>query len=249
MSNNNTEELTFEDFKKMAGDPSLSEFEKIGFPDSYRQGKANAIWLDIRSKLANLDKKNQIVLDIGPGCSELPQLLIEYCRTQGHHLILVDSAEMLKHLPDAPFIEKISGYFPRACENLFDKYARQINCILTYSVFHYVFTEGNVFEFLDRSLGLLADGGEMLIGDIPNVSKRKRFFHSTNGIRFHQEFMHTADAPVIEFNNLEPFKIDDAAIASLLLRSRAQGFDAYWLSQHPDLPMANRREDVLIVKP
>jgi hypothetical protein len=31
--------LGFDDFRKMAGDSSLSRYEKIGFPDEYRKGK------------------------------------------------------------------------------------------------------------------------------------------------------------------------------------------------------------------
>ena len=41
----------FEDFKNLANDPSLSKYEKIGFPDSYRAGKEEAIFHDILSKL------------------------------------------------------------------------------------------------------------------------------------------------------------------------------------------------------
>jgi hypothetical protein len=35
----------------------------------------------------------------------------------------------------------------------------------------------------------------------------------------------------------------------LLLRCRAAGFDSYLLRQPETLPMANRREDLLILKP
>ena len=35
----------------------------------------------------------------------------------------------------------------------------------------------------------------MLIGDIPNMSKRKRFFASEEGVRFHQEFMKNKRSP------------------------------------------------------
>jgi len=41
----------------------------------------------------------------------------------------------------------------------------------------------------------------------------------------------------------------DSVIMSIILRSRNAGFDAYWLPQAEILPMANRREDVLIIKP
>jgi hypothetical protein len=114
---------------------------------------------------------------------------------------------------------------------------------------HYVFTESNVWEFLDRSLDLLSAGGEMLIGDIPNVSKRKRFFSSEAGIRFHQGFTGTNDVPEVTFNEIEHHKIDDAVVLSLLSRARTQGFDAYVVPQQSELPMANRREDILIRRP
>jgi len=242
-------ELDFEGFRALARDESLSRYEKIGFPDSYRAGHEERIFADIRRKLTNLERPSQTVLDIGPGCADLPLLLIDLCRAQGHRLILVDSQEMLDHLPDAPFITKIAAYYPTGCPELFTEHAGRLDVILTYSVFHYVFAEGNIFDFVDRSLGLLADGGQMLIGDIPNVSKRKRFFSSPAGVRFHQAFMQTDAPPEVRFNNPEPGSVDDAVIAGLMLRCRAAGCDAYPLPQAADLPMANRREDFLICKP
>ncbi len=241
--------LTFEDFRRLAKTDTLSRYEKIGFPKAYREGREESIFKDITSKLGNLSKDSQIVIDIGPGCSGLPFMLIDLCRRQGHSLVLIDSREMLDHLPDEPFITKVPAYYPSECQWLFEKYAGRVNAILTYSVLHYVFAEGNVFEFLDRSLSLLAECGEMLIGDIPNISKRKRFFSSQSGIRFHQQFTGSDEAPAVTFNTLEAGQIDDALILSLILRCRHAGFDAYWLSQADELPMANRREDILIRRP
>jgi len=106
-----------------------------------------------------------------------------------------------------------------------------------------------LFKFLDTSLALLAVGGEFLIGDIPNVSKRNRFFSSPTGIKYHQEFMKTADAPKVNFNSIEAGQMDDAVLMSLMSRARSSGFDAYIVPQSSDLPMANRREDILIRKP
>jgi len=112
-----------------------------------------------------------------------------------------------------------------------------------------VFVEAHFWRFIDRSLQLLAPGGQMLIGDIPNASKRKRFFASDAGVRFHQAFMNTTERPAVDFNSVEVDKIDDAALLGMIARVRAQGCDAYWLPQPPRLPMANRREDILICKP
>lgn len=241
--------LKFEDFKRLAKDDALSQYEKIGFPDVYREGKEDRIFSDIICKLGNLHKQKQLVIDIGPGCSGLAHMMIELCRRNEHHLCLIDSEEMLAYLPDAPFLTKIPARYPQQCKWLFAEYRGKVNTILAYSVLHYIFAEASVFEFLDLSLSLLADGGEMLVGDIPNVSKRKRFFSSPHGIEFHQQFTNTDEIPSVVFNTQEIGQIDDAVINSLLMHSRASGFDAYWLPQSEDLPMANRREDILIRKP
>lgn len=242
------ESLTFDDFRRMAQDDSLSRYEKIGFPDTYRQGKEEFIWQDIKAKLPLLDARNKVVLDIGPGCSELPFMLIEQCRRNAHTLILVDSEEMLAQLPSESFIKKVAGYYPN-CAELFTEYRARVDVVLTYSVLHYIFAESNVWAFLDRSLELLAHGGEMLVGDIPNVSKRKRFFSSPAGVKFHQEFTGTAGTPEVVFNRIEHELIDDAVMLALISRARNEGCDAYVLPQCADLPMANRREDILIKKP
>lgn len=241
------ENLTYDDFRRMAQDDSLSRYEKIGFPDSYRQGKEAAIFRDIERKLSALGGRGKTVLDVGPGCSELPHMLVDLCRRQGHTLVLVDSEEMLAHLPDEPFVRKVAGYYPRCAD--FGELRGRVDALLAYSVLHYVFAESNLWEFLDRSLELLAVGGEMLVGDIPNVSKRRRFFSSPTGVRFHQEFTGRDEAPRVTFQEVEHQRIDDAVVLSMLMRARAAGFDAYVVPQSDDLPMANRREDVLVRRP
>ncbi len=238
----------FEDFRKMAQDESLSQYEKIGFPNSYREGKEELIFQNIVTNLPLLNQSGKVVLDVGPGCSGLPLMMVELCRRQGHTLLQVDSEEMLAHLPDDKFIRKFPAYFPQ-CDALFNHYLAKVDVLLAYGVISLVFAEGNVWDFLDRSLQLLAEGGEMLIGDIPNISKRRRFFSSTNGIKFHQQFMNTESLPEVQFNSVDRHKIDDSVILGLVGRARSQGFDAFVLPMHPDLPMANRREDLLIRRP
>src|SRR4051812_25088041 len=138
------EHLTFEDFRRLAGDESLSRYEKIGFPDAYRDGKEAAIWQDILAKLPALSGRDKVVLDVGPGCSELPQMLIDLCRRNGHTLLLVDSSEMLAHLPDEPFIEKHAGYYPN-CPDLIAAYQGRVDVLLSYSVLHYIFVESSIW--------------------------------------------------------------------------------------------------------
>jgi hypothetical protein len=240
-------DLTFDDFRRMASDESLSSHEKIGFPDSYRAGKGGAIVADIRRKLSALDRRQARVLDIGPGCDEVAMLLIEHCARQDHDLVLVDSKEMLARVPDPPRGRKLAGYYPRDCGELAQ--GPPFDAIITYSVFHYVFRELPYLDFVDFSLGLLAPGGAMLIGDIPNASMRRRFFASDTGVRFHKAYTGGDQPPVVTFNTPEPGAIDDAVVMSVVQRCRAAGFHAYVVPQSEDLPMANRREDVLIVRP
>jgi SAM-dependent methyltransferase len=240
--------LDYAGFARLAGDSSLSKYERIGFPDSYRAGYEDAIFADIRAKLPRLSELGLSVLDIGPGCSDLPAMLIELSRAQGHRLHLVDSPEMLSLLPEESFICKRPGQFPKDCETVADLVGR-VDVMLCYSVLHYVFVDANPFDFIDRAIQLLAPGGELLIGDIPNVSKRRRFFASEAGVAFHRSFTGTDTAPEVQFNEPVPTLIDDSVVLGLVSRARAAGADAYILPQPPGLPMSNRREDILVRKP
>jgi hypothetical protein len=248
-SNNRFLDIDFEDFRRLAKDKTLSKYERIGFPDAYRDGFEPKIFSDIRKKLTLLDSSEQRVLDIGPGCSDLPRMLIDLCRQNGHRLALIDSTEMLEQLPDENFIEKVAALYPTGCPDLIESLRGSINVILCYSVLHYILVDTAFFRFLDTSLSLLAQGGQMLIGDIPNISKRKRFFASEAGAAFHRSFMNTAELPEVVFNRIEHDQVDDAVVMALMLRARTQGFDAYVVPQDPGLPMANRREDILITRP
>jgi 2-polyprenyl-3-methyl-5-hydroxy-6-metoxy-1,4-benzoquinol methylase len=240
--------LGFEDFRRLAADQSLSLYEKIGFPDSYRAGKEPLIFADILHKLPSLQGSGAVVLDVGPGCSEVPRLLMEHCRRLGQELHLVDSAEMLDQLEDLEGVHKTAAFYPE-CPELLERLSGRTDAIIVYSVLHYVFVDTNPWTFLDRSMALLAPGGMMLLGDIPNVSMRRRFFASEAGKRFHRRFTGRDEDPVVEFNRLEPGQIDDSVVFAVLQRARAAGFHAYVLPQPAHLPLANRREDILIVRP
>ena len=121
--------------------------------------------------------------------------------------------------------------------------------VIAYSVLHYVVLDTNPFDFLDKALNLLAPGGRLLVGDIPNQSMRRRFFSSDAGRAFHRSFTGTDTEPEVVFNTLEIEKIDDSVLIGLMMRARAAGFDAYIVPQRPDLPYANRREDLLCRRP
>lgn len=242
-------DISYQSFQRRAEDQALSVHEKVGFPDAYREGREALILDDIAAKLSNLARRDQVVVDIGPGCGPLATLMMQRCASQGHRLFQVDSAEMLRLLPDAPRTTRIAGRFPAECLDFAAELRGRADCVLAYGVLSSVFADANGIEFVDHATALLAEGGQLLIGDVPNVSKRRRFFASEAGVRFHQEFMGTDERPSVEFNVLDIGSIDDALLLSLVARCRAGGFDAYLLAQRDELPFANRREDLLVVRP
>ena len=241
--------LNFDSFQRMAEEEHLTQYEKIGFPNSYRQGFEEMIFADIAAKLSLLGEEGKTVLDIGPGCSNLPRLLIEHCKKQGHQLLLADSESMLAHLPDASFIRKIPGRFPDTAGQIKTTVVGGVDVILCYSVLHYLLVDTNIYDAVNAMVRLLNPGGEMLIGDIPNLSMRKRFFSSAKGIEYHRQFTGQDGLPSQEVLAPESAAIDDQMILSLLAHIRAAGADAYVVPQATDLPMANRREDILVRKP
>lgn len=240
----------FKKYQELAQDDNLSMYEKIGFPDSYRKDTERVIFDDILSKLPLLNKSENLkVLDIGSGCSNLQKYISHFCADHHNTLFLADSKEMLDLIPNKDNEIKIAGLFPDETFTAIKEKSNGLDIIICYSVFHYIFVDSNVWFFLDCLMELLNDGGQILIGDIPNVSKRKRFFTSKNGIAFHQNFTQTKEIPQVEFNCIEKGKIDDSLLISVVLKCQSSGFDAYIVPKAKDLPFANRRDDIIIRKP
>jgi len=240
-------EFTFDDFKKRAKNSSLSKWEKIGFPDSYRKDKEVLIFEDINSKLG-LDSKGLRILDIGCGCSDLVNSLINNSVGNQSILYLVDSEEMLNNI-DKQSLNKnvylVPGYFPKVKFPHLDEYL-SFDRILVYSVIQYVFLEQSIFEFIHQCINLLNSGGRLLIGDIPNISARERFINSDKGKEFVKNGPLSNDTIHLKHERQE--RIDDSVVLAILSRFRNFGCETYLLPQNQNLPFGNRREDILIIK-
>lgn len=238
----------YEAFRRRAGDDKLSGNQKAGFPDALRAGRSAVILADIATKLPALLRPGAAVLDIGPGCGELARHIIEATGLANQALTMIDGPEILAQLPRAGHVRNIEGPFP-ACLSRFTPSLGPFSAILVYSVLQYVFAEGNLFGFIDAALDLLAEDGALLLGDIPNASMRKRFLASPSGERHHAQHYAGQKLPEVRFNAPEADQIDDAVVLGIVARARAAGFQAFVVPQAADLPMANRREDILIKRP
>lgn len=238
----------FEKFRELAKNDSLSKYEKIGFPDELRLGREIDIFRDMLAKAPTLRKESARILDIGAGCSDLPAHLLANAKALGQNLVFIDSQEMLDQIEGSHQLNKMPGYFPHDFKSLLEA-GPAFDAIIVYSVLQYVLQEGNLFHFLDSAASLLACGGYLLIGDIPNVSKRKRYLISDEGRRFHKEYMQTESEPEVVMNAIEFNEFDDGIVFGILNRYRSFGMETYLLPQPRELPMSNRREDILIWRP
>jgi SAM-dependent methyltransferase len=243
-------QLDYEGFRALAARSDLSANERIGFPDSVRGGRDQDILADIRAKLPALadGAAPGLIVDIGPGAGPLAQALVATCLAQGHELWLLDSPEMLAALPDAPGVTKRPGRFPDDTGPL-PELAGQADAVLCYSVLHYVFAGQPLIPFLDAALAMLKPGSALLLGDLPNASMRRRFLACSAGRTFHRTYSGRHEDPDLPIHTATEGEMDDSVLLSLVARARARGFDAWLVPQAPGLPMANRREDILVRRP
>ena len=242
-------DLDYEAFRQLAKNPYLTPDEKVAFGPHHRQGFEDIIVEDICGKLPALEIPEKTVVDIGSGIGSITERFANHCLDRKHRLVMIDSAEMLAQAPGGSNIIKIIGKYPTNSEEVRSACPEGADVVLCYSVFHYVFVDTNVFQFIDAVIELLAEGGMALIGDIPNISKRNRFFSSPSGIAFHKANMRTDEPPEVANFAVARNTIDDAVLAAVVGRSQAAGCHAYVLPPDRRLPMANRRDDLLIMKP
>jgi 2-polyprenyl-3-methyl-5-hydroxy-6-metoxy-1,4-benzoquinol methylase len=249
MSNFDPNHLGYETFKHLAKDPSVNQHERVGFPAWYREGKVDLIFEDILRKCSHLNREKMRILDIGPGWSDLTKKFLDHCSQQHHEVVLIDCQEMIDLIPSYPNVTKIAAKFPEELNNI--ENLGEFDVILTYSVIQYPFVETSLFKFIDSAVTLLKREGQFLAGDIPNISMKKRFLASETAKIYHEKF-YAQDGnlfPEPIFNQLESDQIDDGVLMGLLVRLRMSGFHAFLLPQQAELPMANRREDLLVVRP
>lgn len=233
--------LDYDAYSRMAQDTTLTVYEKVGFPDSYRKGYESVILADIVSKLKLDQMKALQVLDIGCGCSPLTESLINYCHKR-HQLVCMDSPAMLAQISHSNAI-LLDGKFPDY-PDLELMYPQGFDAILLYSVYQYIYPQFSVEYFVQQLKAIMKPNSWALIGDLPNRSMRNRFFASQTGREAHRQFANDESSPPIE--EIREGDVTDDVVLHLISYARSMGIQGFVVPQPDTLPMFNRREDILL---
>ncbi|MFT6248968.1 MAG: hypothetical protein ACJAZQ_002177 [Cognaticolwellia sp.] len=235
----------FDYYKEKAADSSLTNTEKCGRYLKQSDDELN-IFDDICSKLPALTQENTLIIDIGCGCSDPVKKLIKNSQQHNNNLVLVDSEEMLSLLPDLDNVTKINTQFPD--KSFVEAYQNKADAIIVYSVFHCVYLESDFIMFADSLVKLLNNGGTLLLADLPNATKKKRFLSSEEGKAFHKDWSGEESIPEVNWNQFEAGSLDDSLVMMLMMRYRQMGYETYLVPQNKQLPFSNTREDILVRK-
>ena len=214
----------FDYYKEKATDSSLTDTEKCGRYLKQKDDELN-IFEDVCSKLSALTEKDTLIIDIGCGCSDPVKRLIENSQTYKNNLVLVDSEEMLSLLPNLDNITKVNTHFPD--QSFVEAYQNKADAIIVYSVFHCVYLESDFIMFTDSLVKLLNNGGTLLLADLPNATKKKRFLSSDEGKAFHKEWSGEETMPEVNWNQFEAGSLDDSLVMMLMMRYRQMGYETY----------------------
>lgn len=236
--------ISFDNFGKLAA-TSLTPTERAGRYHLQAEAEKQIV-VDVVAKLGLKPEDN--VLDVGCGAGLLLVPLSYLARS----ITGIDHASVIEALHrDFPGLSTtlVPGNF---LELAIDK---KFSAIVAYSVVHYLSSKDELFAFIDKAAGLLAPGGRLLIGDIPNSDKKRRFLQTQAGASFNkvwQEQLQTVQSkptPVALSADPNLLMLDDELVLTLLARLRRGGCDAYVLPQPSDLPFGHTREDILVCRP
>lgn len=238
--------FSFEEFNRIAGTDIHSSAHASGFPDNFRNQSATAIHQDIIGKLNLNNLKSKKVIEIGPGISPLPHMMASFCRSHGISLKFIDGPNVLENLPTATFIELIPDQFPKNIDDYLEK-CRNAGAIISYSVSQYLGSFHKFLEFINCATSLLAPGGRLLLGDIPNRDMRMRYLNSISG-KQNCSYIFKNKTRYKRFLKTQSTFLNDENLLNILQTGRRSGYHAWICPQNSQLPQSEKREDLLIEK-
>ncbi len=237
----------FDVYGRMA-DAGVLEVHQNGRHLAQQEGE-KFVPADVMQKLCI--NKDDVFLDIGcgMGLNLFPIANIVKQAVCCDHQNVITKLKNEKKLPAN--VKTISGNFTEL-----DFGTQKFTKILAYSVVPALPTTEIVYAFVDKALNILSPNGRVLLGDIANTDKKKRFINSKRGKEFQKEWEKlcaslSANDEVAAFRTEKDTAVvmDDEYVLNLIKHIRSSGFHAYIVDQPQNLPFGNTREDILIVGP
>ena len=201
---------------------------------------------DILEKL--LPIKTDSFLDIGCGSGDISYTISELVAST----TLCDNEKSLERI-NKIYSKNNFNFYPTNFldadfgENKFDK-------ILCYSVLQCLSGEEELFDFVDKIISLISARGRVLIGDIPNKDKLRRFLESKRGESFNKVWLNKKKENGVKYTKIEDYlskdhefvEINDNLILKIISYVRSKNLNAYIYEQNVSLPFGNSREDIVI---
>ncbi len=237
---------SFENYSKLAGSTDVGNTEVSG-RYSFQSLAERRIVLDVIEKLRLSSDDSLLEIGCGPGNLLIPLSYIV------NHATGIDNEAALARLAArcgaSSQVTLMAGDFLSMPlpPQLFSK-------ILIYSVIQYMENPAQATAFAVRALSLLAPGGRLLLGDLPNRDKKSRFQSTPEGMRstaeWRSELSTVGPHPISGFPaDGQLVEVDDVFTLRLLEVGRESGFESYLLPQPSNLPFGNSREDLIFVAP
>ncbi|MDZ4816274.1 MAG: methyltransferase domain-containing protein [Verrucomicrobiota bacterium] len=224
-------------------DPTLLAGRRL-----HQKSSEKLIIADLKQKLGL--SQQDALLEIGCGTGNLLLPLSKFVSKA----VGVDHPDLLKVAKFRDLAKKCK-FYPGPWSEC--KIKTKFDKILIYSVVLCLENYGEVLAFIDKALLHLEVEGSLLVGDIPNSDKMKRFQKSKEYRAIQKRYQNAVKTNKIDEEKRDfifskapgsTVEFDDANVLQLLKRYRSKGFDVYLLPQSPELPFGCTREDILITK-
>lgn len=193
-------------------------------------------------------KSSDTLLDIGCNCGDITIPLSFMCQK----VVGVDGEGCVRRLNnriiDIDNISTLIGDFREI------EITEKFDCILMYSVLMYINSYKSILDMVLKAASLLKDNGRMLLGDIVNDDKKRRFAGSRIGHMIDQEYRenmkHLTEEDEVSHSGYaaSSFRMNDELVMKLVQDVREEGYETYLLPQSNKLPFGYSREDILVCK-